>query len=91
MNDIVHTFQYNGLLENWPMDVLGAARRVGSRKPIGAAHELLHLPERLGEAHQTVEVVVVSNGSKVQCTRERGAARRAKGADRTGQPVMTAS
>ena len=90
MNDIVHTFQYNGLLENWPMDVLGAARRVGSRKPIGATCELLHLPEQLGEAHQTGEVVVVSNSSKVQCT-ESGAACQAKGADRTGQPVMMAS
>ena len=90
MNDIVHTFQYNRLLENWPMDVLGAARRVGSQKPIGATRELLHLPEWLGEAHQTVEVVVVSNSSKVQCT-ESGAACQAKGADRTGQPVMMAS
>ena len=61
------------------MDVLGAARRVGSQKPIGATRELLHLPEWLGEAHQTVEVVVVSNGSKVQCTCEHGTVCQAKG------------
>ena len=72
------------------MDVLGAARRVGSQKPIGATRELLHLPEWLGEAHQTVEVVVVLNSSKVQCT-ESGATCQAKGADHTGQPVVTAS
>ena len=79
MNDIIHTFQYNGLLENWPMDVLGVVRRAGNQKPIGTACELLHLPEWLGEAHQTVEVVVVSNGSKVQCTCECSTTRQAKG------------